>query len=218
MGMNNVVLQELLERYDRLKPLEFVIRRAGESMIDCYRKGGKVLVCGNGGSSADADHIVGELMKSFEKKRPLERKVGENLHERFGDQGKWLADNLQQGLPALSLSAHTSLVTAISNDLGGDLVFAQQVTGYGDAGDVLLALSTSGNARNVINALMVAKAKGMITIGMTGETGGKMKEFCDILINVPEKRTACVQELHLPIYHTLCRMVEFAFFGNNRFK
>lgn len=209
------VLEELLEKHEPLKPLGFAIEKAGESLIDCYRKGGKVLVCGNGGSSADADHIVGELMKSFEKERPLERKVRENLQERFGDEGKGLADNLQQGLPALSLSAHTSLVTAISNDLGGDLVFAQQVIGYGNAGDVLLALSTSGNARNVVNALMAAKAKEMVTIGMTGETGGKMKMLCDILINVPEKRTAGVQELHLPIYHTLCRMIEKALFGNN---
>ncbi len=213
--MENDALQNLLERHSNLMLLESDIKKAGESMIECYKKGGKVLICGNGGSSADTDHVVGELMKSFENKRPLDRKLKENLCESFGDHGKWLADNLQQGLPAISLSAHTSLITAISNDLGGDLIFAQQVIGYGNAGDVLLALSTSGNAQNVIYALMVAQAKGMITIGMSGETGGKMKEFCDILINVPEKRTAFVQELHLPIYHTLCRMVENELFCNN---
>lgn len=209
------ILQDFLEKHEPLKSLGFAIEKAGESLIDCYRKGGKVLVCGNGGSSADADHIVGELMKSFEKERAVDSAVRKNLQERFGDQGKGLADSLQQGLPALSLSAHTSLITAISNDLGGDFIFAQQVMGYGHSGDVLLAISTSGNAQNVINALLVAKAKEMITIGMTGETGGKMKVFCDILINVPEKRTAFVQELHLPIYHTLCRMIEKALFGNN---
>lgn len=208
-------LQELLEKHEPLKPLGFAIEKAGESLIDCYRKGGKVLVCGNGGSSADADHIVGELMKSFEKERPVDSTVRKYLQECFGEQGKGLADSLQQGLPALSLSAHTSLITAITNDLGGDFIFAQQVMGYGHAGDVLLALSTSGNARNVVNALMAAKAKEMVTIGMTGETGGKMKVLCDILINVPENRTAGVQELHLPIYHALCRMIEEALFENN---
>ena len=159
MGMNKVVLQELLERHDRLKPLEFVIRRAGESMIDCYRKGGKVLVCGNGGSSADADHIVGELMKSFEKERPLERKVRENLHERFGDQGKWLADNLQQGLPACRFR-HIPRLLRLFQRFGWRFGFCPAGNRLRRCGDVLLALSTSGNARNVINALMVAKAKG----------------------------------------------------------
>lgn len=212
MAMKNDALKRLLEIHDNLKPLEFNIVKASESIIDCYRKGGKVLICGNGGSSADAEHIVGELMKSFERERPIEPAVHQNLLERFGEQGEWLVENLQQGLPAISLSAHSSLITAISNDLGGDFIFAQQVTGYGNAGDVLLALSTSGNAQNVINALKVAQAKGMVTIGMTGETGGKMKEFCDILINVPERRTAFVQELHLPIYHTICMIIESELF------
>jgi len=214
--MGNDALQQLLNRQPNLKYLKFAIEKAAESIIECYNKGGKVLVCGNGGSSSDADHIVGELMKSFEIKRPLGAMVQRNLKERFGDPGKLLAENLQQGLPAISLSAHTSLITAVSNDLGCDFIFAQQVTGYGNADDVLLALSTSGNARNVINALIAAKAKTMITIGMTGETGGKMKEFCDILINVPEKRTAFVQELHLPIYHTICLMIEHELFGNKQ--
>ena len=156
---------------------------------------------------------MGELMKSFETKRPLKPEIQQKLKSQFGERGILLAEKLQQGLPAISLSEHTSLITAISNDLGGDFIFAQQVAGYGNSGDVLLALSTSGNAQNVLDALMVAKVKGLKTIGMTGETGGQMKEFCDVLINVPETRTAYVQELHLPVYHALCMMVEKEIFG-----
>lgn len=206
--MVNQILQQLLKRYSKLNHLELAIAGAVGSIVECYRNGGKVLVCGNGGSSADAGHIVGELMKSFETKRPLKPEIQQKLKSQFGERGSLLSEKLQQGLPAISLSEHTSLITAISNDLGGDFIFAQQVAGYGNSGDVLLALSTSGNAQNVLDALMVAKVKGLKTIGMTGETGGQMKEFCDVLINVPETRTAYVQELHLPVYHALCMMVE----------
>lgn len=206
--MVNQILQQLLKRYSKLNHLELAIAGAVGSIVECYRNGGKVLVCGNGGSSADAGHIVGELMKSFETKRLLKPEIQQKLKSQFGERGSLLSEKLQQGLPAISLSEHTSLITAISNDLGGDFIFAQQVAGYGNPGDVLLALSTSGNAQNVLDALMVAKVKGLKTIGMTGETGGQMKEFCDVLINVPETRTAYVQELHLPVYHALCMMVE----------
>jgi D-sedoheptulose 7-phosphate isomerase len=206
--MVNQILQQLLKRYSKLNHLELAIAGAVGSIVECYRNGGKVLVCGNGGSSADAGHIVGELMKSFETKRLLKPEIQQKLKSQFGERGSLLSEKLQQGLPAISLSEHTSLITAISNDLGGNFIFAQQVAGYGNPGDVLLALSTSGNAQNVLDALMVAKVKGLKTIGMTGETGGQMKEFCDVLINVPETRTAYVQELHLPVYHALCMMVE----------
>ncbi|HDR52071.1 MAG TPA: SIS domain-containing protein [Mariniphaga anaerophila] len=202
------ILNQLIARHENLGHLKEPIRKAAELLIETYRNGGKVLVCGNGGSSADAGHIVGELMKSFEAKRPLQTEVQQKLKTQFGDRGILLSEKLQQGLPAISLSEHTSLITAISNDLGGDFIFAQQVAGYGNPGDVLLALSTSGNAQNVMDALIVARAKGLKTIGMTGETGGQMKTFCDVLINVPETRTAYVQELHLPIYHAFCMMVE----------
>ena len=147
-------------------------------------------------------------MKSFETKRLVGKTIQKRLRELSPERGKILTENLQQGLPAISLSAHSSLVTAISNDIGGDFIFAQQVAGYGNPGDVLLALSTSGNAQNVIDALMVAKAKGLKTIGMTGDSGGQMKAFCDVLLNVPETRTAFVQELHLPIYHAMCVMID----------
>jgi len=207
------ILKQLVARHKNLIHLKEPIRKAAELLVETYQNGGKVLVCGNGGSSADAGHIVGELMKSFEAKRPLQPEVRQKLKTLFGERGSLLVEKLQQGLPTISLSEHTSLITAISNDLGGDFIFAQQVAGYGNTGDVLLALSTSGNAQNVMDALMVARAKGLKTIGMTGETGGKLKKFCDVLINVPEKRTAFVQELHLPVYHALCMMVEKEMFG-----
>jgi D-sedoheptulose 7-phosphate isomerase len=206
--MRDQVLQQLLDRHSILFPLKEAIANAAEIIVNSYRNGGKVLVCGNGGSASDADHIVGELMKSFEIHRPLATNLQEKLKKFSPERGQLLAEKLQQGLPAISLTAHNALMTAISNDISGDMIFAQQITGLGNKGDVLIGLSTSGNAQNVVDAFIVAKAKGLITIGLTGETGGKMKDFCDILINVPEKRTAYVQELHLPVYHVLCMMVE----------
>jgi D-sedoheptulose 7-phosphate isomerase len=152
-------------------------------------------------------------MKSFEGHRPLEISLQEKLMELSPEHGKMLADKLQQGLPAISLTVHSALITAIANDIGGELIYAQQVTGLGNQGDVLIGLSTSGNSQNIINAMIVAKAKGITTIGMTGETGGKMRDWCDILLNVPERRTAYVQELHLPVYHTICMMIETEIFG-----
>jgi len=209
----NKILKNLIERYSNLIHLESSIEEAVKIIVRAYNNGGKVLVCGNGGSSADSDHVVGELMKSFEMKRPLDQAVQKNLRALFPERGDFLAENLQQGLPAISLSAHSALISAISNDIGGDVIFAQQVVGYGNPGDILLAFSTSGNAQNVIDALIVAKAKGLKTIGMTGETGGKMQTYCDLLINVPETRTAFVQELHLPVYHAICLMVESTIFS-----
>jgi D-sedoheptulose 7-phosphate isomerase len=207
------ILDELLNRYINLRFLEESVLKAVEAIVKTFRSGGKVLVCGNGGSCSDADHIVGELMKSFEGHRPLEISLQEKLMELSPEHGKMLADKLQQGLPAISLTVHSALITAIANDIGGELIFAQQVTGLGNQGDVLIGLSTSGNSQNVINAMIVAKAKGITTIGMTGETGGKMRDWCDILLNVPERRTAYVQELHLPVYHTICMMIETEIFG-----
>ncbi len=199
---------QLIQRYSQLGFLITQIEEASEAIINSYSKGGKILVCGNGGSAADADHIVGELMKSFERKRPVNKKLKSVLKNIGASRGEYLAENLQQGLPAISLNAHAGLISAVANDIDADIVYAQQITGYGNSGDVLIGLSTSGNSQNIIDALIVAKAKGLVTIGMSGKTGGKMREFCDILINVPETRTAYVQELHLPVYHTICLMVE----------
>ena len=213
MEKSKYILDELLNRYTKLDYLGNAILEASELIIKTFNSGGKVLVCGNGGSCSDADHIVGELMKSFEGRRPLNSELQQNLTELSSERGKMLAEKLQQGLPAISLTVHQSLITAIANDINGDVIYAQQVVGWGNPGDVLIGLSTSGNSKNVIDAMIVAKAKGLITIGMTGETGGKMKDWCDILINVAETRTAYVQELHLPVYHAICMIVEKEIFG-----
>jgi len=211
---NEILLKELTKRYPQLSSIEDNIRMAAECLITCYKEGLKVLVCGNGGSCSDSDHIVGELMKGFENKRPVNNNLKMKLLELGGDRGSLLSEKLQQGLPAISLTAHSALIFAVANDTDADLIFAQQVVGYGNTGDVLIGISSSGNSQNVVDACITAKAKGMIVIGLTGETGGKMKPFCNILINVPERRTSFVQELHLPVYHTLCLMVENSLFGN----
>lgn len=195
-------------------PVKNEIQKAGEYLINCYEQGKKVLVCGNGGSCSDADHMVAELMKGFEHMRPIGESLKNQLAEIDEERGKYLASKLQTGLPAISLTAHSGLITAVANDTDAHLIYAQQVVGYGTSGDILIAISSSGDSQNVIDAMITAKAKGLTVIGLTGETGGKMKVFCDILINVPEKRTAFVQELHLPVYHTICAMVENHFFGN----
>lgn len=206
------ILTDLLNRYSELQPLKEQVAEAAEIIIETYKNGGKILVCGNGGSCSDADHIVGELMKSFEGRRPLAKELQNELINLSPETGKMLAEKLQQGLPAISLTVHQSLITAIANDISGEVIYAQQVVGWGNKGDVLIGLSTSGNSQNVIDAMIVARAKGLKTIGMTGETGGKMREWSDVLINVPQRRTAYVQELHLPVYHALCMIVEIEFF------
>lgn len=212
---DDTILKDLIRRYPQLLLVENEIREAAENLIICYRHGRKVLVCGNGGSSSDSDHIVGELMKGFEYKRPLEETFKKRLTEFADERGRYLSEKLQQSLPAISLTAHSSIVTAVANDTNADLIFAQQIVGYGNEGDILLAISCSGNSQNVLDALITAKVKGMVIIGLTGETGGKMRSYCDILITVPGEKTASIQELHMPIYHTLCRIVENALFEDN---
>jgi D-sedoheptulose 7-phosphate isomerase len=213
---NSVFLEELVRRYPQLLSIKHEIGKAAECLIKCYHLERKVLVCGNGGSSSDSDHIVGELMKSFELKRPVDESLKNMLYEISAERGSYLAEKLQQGLPAISLTAHNALVAAVANDTDADLIFAQQVIGYGHAGDVLIAISTSGNSQNVLDAIITAKAKGMAVIGLTGETGGRMKPLCDVLINVPGRRTSFIQELHLPVYHTLCLIIEDHFFGDQQ--
>jgi D-sedoheptulose 7-phosphate isomerase len=207
------ILIQLCEKYPVLNSLKESIGRAAEIIINCYSSGGILLVCGNGGSCSDSEHLVGELMKSFELKRPIEKGIAEKLAEVSGDRGKYLAQKLESGLPAISLTSQTSLITAICNDIDADLVFAQQVIVYGQDKDVLIAISSSGNSQNVVDACITAKAMNMNVIGLTGITGGKMKQYCDILLNVPEKRTAYVQELHLPVLHSLCLLIENHFYG-----
>ena len=206
------ILAHLINRYPALKVCEKEIKAAGILLIDSYKNQGQLLTCGNGGSCADADHIVGEIVKSFSKKRLLKNDFKDKLIEISEKGGALLASKLEQGLPAISLNAHNALITAISNDIGGDFIFAQQIMGYGQKGDVLLGISTSGNSQNVVNACITAKAKGLKVIALTGETGGKIKEFTDVAICVPSTKTPDIQEFHLPIYHALCIMVEEAFF------
>lgn len=206
----NNLLRTALSRYPVLQKEEGNIIKAFELLVTAYRNGGKLLVCGNGGSAADADHIVGELMKGFLKKRAVDAKIKEMLLL-SGLENKE-ADCLQSALPAINLSAHTSLMTATMNDLNGETVFAQQVLGFGKPEDILLGISTSGNSRNVILAGKTARALGLKTIGLTGASGGEMTKIFDIMIRVPETETFKIQELHLPIYHTLCAMIEEEFF------
>lgn len=193
-----------MKRYPMLVGMREEIELVFEMIKDSYEKGGKLLVCGNGGSAADSDHIVGELMKGFYKQRKLP--AAEKI--RFGEQG----EKLQGALPAIALSQHSALSTAFLNDVDPDMVFAQQVYGYGVEDDVFLGLSTSGNSVNVISAAKVAAAKGMKVIAMTGKDGGAMRELCDVCLIVPAQMTADIQEFHLPIYHALCAMLEDYFF------
>ena len=197
-------LKRLLERYPALEKLEGEISGAYELMKESYEKGGKLLICGNGGSAADSDHIVGELMKGFYK----ERRLPEEEMEKYGELGA----HLQGALPAIALTQHCALSTAFLNDVDPKMVFAQQVYGYGQPGDVFLGLSTSGNSENVVFAARVAAAKGMKVITMTGRDGGRLKELSDVCLVVPAQVTADIQEYHLPIYHALCAMLEEHFF------
>lgn len=204
------IIDDLFEKYPALETSKNDIIDAIEEITSCYSNKGKLLLCGNGGSCADADHIVSELMKSFEKKRPLDFELEKNLNAT--QRGKYISEKLQNALPAISLNAHSSLYSAISNDIDSSLVFAQQIVGYGNPGDILIAISTSGNSQNVIDAAITAKAKGLKVVGLTGESGGEIKEFCDITIRVPSSSTPEIQELHLPVYHTICKYIENKFF------
>ena len=172
------ILDKLIKRYPVLEVCKEDIRDAGNMIIDSYKNSGQLLTCGNGGSSSDAEHIVGELMKSFSKKRPIDSDLAKALEGVSEDRGSLIASKLEKGLSAISLNAHGALVSAVSNDIGGDFIFAQQVIGYGRKNDVLLGISTSGNSQNVVDACIVAKAKGLKVITLTGEKGGKMKELC----------------------------------------
>ncbi len=206
------ILNDMISRYPALEDCKYDIREACKAVINCYSNHGKLLLCGNGGSCSDADHIVGELMKSFERKRPIERKLEGSLKSVSEERGAFIADRLQNALPAISLNAHSALYSAISNDMDANLVFAQQIAGYGQKNDVLIAMSTSGNSQNIVDAAITAKAKGLTVIGLTGENGGRMKQYCDIAICVPSLSTPEVQEYHQPIYHTICRIAENRFF------
>ena len=206
------ILEDLLFRYPMLEKQRDSILEVYKILESSYAAGGKLLIAGNGGSAADSEHIVGELMKAFIKPRKLDENLQSKLMAVDKKMGKVLSDNLQGALPAIAVTGHVGLSTAYLNDCNPLLSFAQQVNGFGREGDVFLGISTSGNSENILYALVTAKAKGMKTIGLSGRDGGKMKEFCDEIIIVPEKETFKIQELHLPVYHALCLMLEERFF------
>ena len=206
------IFEELFVRYPVLEKNREDILKAYEVLETCYRTGGKLLVAGNGGSCADAEHIVGELMKGFKKRRPLSEELQRRLAMEDTNHGEELARSLQGSLRAIALDGHPGLSTAFANDVDADMIFAQQVCGYGDNEDVFLGISTSGNSKNVDYAVTVAKAKGLSVIGLTGKDGGLLGKRADVAIIVPETETFKIQELHLPIYHILCLMLEEAFF------
>lgn len=205
-------LTQLLEDYPRLDCCRESIEKAFFILRECYEKRGKVLVCGNGGSAADSEHIVGELMKGFMLKREICAEHRNKLMAAFPEDGGYLSDNLQGALPAISLVSQSALSLAFINDVAADMVFAQQVYGYAKDGDVLIALSTSGNSKNVVNAVKVARAFDVRAIGFTGQNGGLLGGLCDTVITAPAVLTHKVQEYHISIYHTICAMLEAEYF------
>ncbi len=207
------IMEELITRYPQLGVCRGEVEEACRVLIRCFSTGHKLLVCGNGGSCADAEHIVGELMKGFLKKRPLSGDIRDKMKKENPLLEDGLLDQLQCGLPAISLTGSPALSTAFANDVNPELIYAQQVIGLGESGDVLLGISTSGNAANVYAAAQVARGLQMEVIGLTGRDGGKLKSCSDICIVVPEKETFKIQELHLPVYHALCAAAEAHFFA-----
>ena len=205
-------LELLLQRYPILAGQRDEIDGAYQIITASYEAGGKLLIAGNGGSAADAEHIVGELMKGFVKKRPVSEEIEKALKTVDPQMGAELSEKLQQGLPAIALTGHAGLTTAFMNDVDGSMIYAEQVLGYGKEGDVFLGISTSGNSKNVLYAAVTAKAKGLKVIGLLGRDGGRIRGYSDTAIVVPEQETFKIQELHLPVYHALCLMLEEYFF------
>jgi D-sedoheptulose 7-phosphate isomerase len=206
-------INELIDRYPKLSSVRNEILSAISILMDTTKNGGTYLICGNGGSAADSDHIVGELMKGFILKRRVTAVFSKKIQDYFPDDFDYLVNNLQQGIRSISLMSHNALVSAFSNDKASDLIFAQQVYGYGKPGDTLFAISTSGNSKNVLHAAQVARVLGLKVISLTGASGGKLRELSDVLINVPETETYKIQEFHLPIYHCICLILENELFG-----
>lgn len=208
-----MILKELTARYPALACVEGDVRAAYDTLHDCFAVGGRVYLCGNGGSAADCEHIVGELMKGFLKLRPIEEDAKNEMMKSSPLLDGELLSKLQRGLPAISLPHISALNSAFCNDVDAELIYAQSLFALGKRGDVLIALSTSGNAKNVAASLKVAKALGITVIGLTGAKGGFLRENADVCICAPENETFKIQELHLPIYHYLCAAVEEHFFS-----
>lgn len=206
-------LDLLLERYPKLENCKNDIEKAYLILEECYLNDHKLLIAGNGGSAADSEHIAGELMKRFKIPRPVPESFAEKLKSIDSVRGETLAMNLERSLMTIPLVAHEALTTAYINDVDGLGVFAQQLYGFGRQGDAFLGISTSGNSQNIMNAAVVARALDIKVIGLTGADGGKLAQVSDVIIRVPETETYMIQELHLPIYHCLCLMLEHRFFG-----
>ena len=206
-------INELTARYPALAGCADEIVNAAELIISVYKSGGCLYTCGNGGSAADSDHIVGELMKGFLKKRPVDASFRAALKETCPDDGEFLAQNLQRGLPAVSLHSQSALLTAFVNDVEPSMMYAQTLYAMGKPGDCLIAISTSGNSKNVVNAAKIAKAMGIHVISLTGNRSCRLDVLADIAIHVDDCETYRVQELHLPVYHWLCARVEEEFFA-----
>ncbi len=203
----------LMERYPKFEEIKQDIIGAYLLFEECYKNGGKLLVAGNGGSAADSEHIMGELMKRFRLPRPVSDEYAKRLREVDGERGDILAKTLECPLTAISLVAHEALSTAFSNDVGGNGGIAQQMLGFGKEGDVFLGISTSGNSKNIMDATVVARASGIKVVGLTGQGGGELGKVADVSVRVPETETYRIQELHLPIYHCWCLMLEERFYG-----
>ena len=208
-------IEVLVNRYPVLNSVKDEIVEAYFLLVESYKNEGKLLIAGNGGSAADAEHIVGELMKGFKLPRKLNENFTDKLISENEELGTVLAESLQGALPAIASDGHPALSTAYMNDCEPLLCFAQQVNGYGKAGDVFLGISTSGNSKNILYAATTAHAKGMKVIGLTGAKDSKLTQMSDVCIKVPQTETYMIQELHLPVYHCLCLMLEDEFFGEN---
>lgn len=206
-------IDDLLVRYPKLEAARDDLLDAYDLLRRCFEAGGKLLVAGNGGSAADSEHIAGELMKGFLKKRPLSEELRHRFTEIEPVRGRVISERLQGALAVLPLTSQDALSTAFLNDMNVENIFAQKIIGYGKKGDVFLGISTSGDSTNIINAAITAKALDMPVIGLTGNTGGMLKNYCDVLVKAPESENYKVQELHLPIYHCLSMMLEEYFFG-----
>lgn len=207
------IIQETLTRHPELSSLSNDISRAVQMIVDCHLRKNKVLTCGNGGSAADSEHIVGELMKRFRLPRPLDQKIRDELIHQYGAEGERMAAALEQPVEAIALTSQSALLTAFSNDVAADLAFAQQVLGYGKPGDLLIGLSTSGHSANVLSAMRMAKLLGMRVLGFTGCKPSEMDELCDLVLHAPDSETYLVQESHEVLYHLICQAVEFELFG-----
>lgn len=205
-------ITSFFERHGNLRPLQDDVLQVCELVKEAFLNGNKLLICGNGGSCADGDHIAGEFLKGFLLKRPVDAALKSAMAEKYGQYGGEIAEKLQMGLPTISLNTHSAAISAFENDVDPELIYAQQVLAYGKPGDVLLGISTSGNAKNVAAAVMTANALGLHTVGLTGKDGGSLAKLSEIALIMPQKETYRIQEEHLAVYHLLCAVVESEIF------